>query len=83
MCSVMGWGRILEMCDNYRMRELSHISRIRPLFVFCFGFPHPHPHECVAFLRKTMRVREILVLVRLSHSHDFAQKHKPAGSVPK
>ena len=30
--------------------------------------------ECVAFLRKTMRVREIVVLVRLSHSHGFAQK---------
>ena len=30
--------------------------------------------ECVAFLRKTMRVRETVVLVRLSHSHGFAQK---------
>ena len=30
--------------------------------------------EFVAFLRKTMRVREIVVLVRLSHSHGFAQK---------
>ena len=30
--------------------------------------------ECVAFLHKTMRVREIVVLVRLSHSHGFAQK---------
>ena len=30
--------------------------------------------ECVAFLRNPMRVREIVVLVRLSHSHGFAQK---------
>ena len=30
--------------------------------------------ECVAFLHKPMRVREIVVLVRLSHSHGFAQK---------
>ena len=43
--------------------------------------------ECVAFLRKTMRVREIVVLVRLSHSHGFAQKrnafriHGTASSV--
>ena len=29
--------------------------------------------ECVAFLRKTMRVREIVVLVRLSHSYGFAR----------
>ena len=27
--------------------------------------------ECVAFLRKTMRVREIVALVRLSHSHGY------------
>ena len=30
--------------------------------------------ERVAFLRKPMRVREIVVLVRLSHSHGFVQK---------
>ena len=30
--------------------------------------------ECVAFLRKTMRVREIVILVHLSHSHGFSQK---------
>ena len=30
--------------------------------------------ECVAFLRKTMKVREIVILVHLSHSHGFAQK---------
>ena len=30
--------------------------------------------ECVEFLRKTIRVREIVILVRLSHSHGFAQK---------
>ena len=30
--------------------------------------------ECVAFLRKTIRVREIVILVHLSHSHGFAQK---------
>ena len=30
--------------------------------------------ECVAFLHKTMRVREIVILVHLSHSHGFAQK---------
>ena len=29
--------------------------------------------ECVAFLRKTMRVREI-ALLHLSHCHGFAQK---------
>ena len=32
-----------------------------------------HP-EFVAFLRKTMRVRKIVVLVHLSHSHGFAKK---------
>ena len=36
----------------------------------------PTYRECVAFLRKTIRVRELVVLVRLSHSHGFAQKHK-------
>ena len=30
--------------------------------------------QCVAFLRKNMRVREIVILVHLSHSHGFAQK---------
>ena len=30
--------------------------------------------ECDAFLRKTIGVREIVVLVRFSHSHGFAQK---------
>ena len=30
--------------------------------------------ECFAFLPETMRVREIVILVRLSHSHGFAQK---------
>ena len=30
--------------------------------------------ECVAFLRKTMRVREIVILVNLYHSHGFVQK---------
>ena len=45
--------------------------------------------ECVAFLRKAMRVREIVVLVRLSHSHGFAQKrnafriHWTHGTAPK
>ena len=34
--------------------------------------------ECVAFLRKTMRVREI-VLMHLSHSHGFAQKRNASG----
>ena len=32
--------------------------------------------ECVAFLRKTMRVREIVILVHLSQSYGFAQKRK-------
>ena len=30
--------------------------------------------ECVAFLRKTMRVKDIVIVVHLSHSHGFAQK---------
>ena len=29
---------------------------------------------CVAFLRKIIRVREIVIFVHLSHSHGFAQK---------
>ena len=37
------------------------------------GYRPMYP-ECVAFLRKTMRVREIVILVHLSHSHGFAQK---------
>ena len=35
---------------------------------------HPMYPKCVGFLRKTLRVREIVTLVHLSHSHGFAQK---------
>ena len=38
-----------------------------------FGCRPMYP-ECVAFLRKTMRVREIVKLAHLSHSDGFAQK---------
>ena len=35
--------------------------------------------ECAAFLRKNMRVREIVILAHLSHSHGFAQKRNAFG----
>ena len=38
-----------------------------------------HVPGCVAFLRKTMRVREKVVLVCLSHSDGFAQKRNASG----
>ena len=46
---------------------------------------YPMYPECVAFLRKTMRVKEIVILVHLSHSHGFAQKRNAFriyGTVP-
>ena len=61
-------------CDNYRKRKLSNGQyRMQRCNFETLGCRPMYP-ECVAFLRKTMRVREIVILMHLSHSHSFAQK---------